>query len=82
MTLFQVEELCQYWADHPPVHLLVAGFMGVKPPVRQATTGADVAPALPAIRVMAAIPGLDPGTVDNLPTPIFDATELMRMRPT
>ena len=23
-------DLVDYWADHPPVHQLVAGFMGVK----------------------------------------------------
>ena len=29
MTLFQVEELTSYWAQHPPVHLLVAAYLGV-----------------------------------------------------
>jgi hypothetical protein len=29
MTLFQVEELTSYWAQHPPLHLLVAAFLGV-----------------------------------------------------
>lgn len=23
--------ILDYWADHPPVHQLLAGFMGVKP---------------------------------------------------
>lgn len=23
--------MCRYWTDHPPVHELVAAFMGVKP---------------------------------------------------
>jgi hypothetical protein len=31
MTLFDVEELGEYWASHPPVHLMVAAFLGVKP---------------------------------------------------
>jgi hypothetical protein len=25
------EMLTAYWADHPPVHLMVAGYLGVKP---------------------------------------------------
>ena len=29
MTLFQVEELTSYWAQHPPLHLLVAAFLGL-----------------------------------------------------
>jgi len=28
MTLFQVEELTSYWARHPPLHLLVAAYLG------------------------------------------------------
>ena len=29
MTLFQVEELTSYWAEHPPLHLLIAAYLGV-----------------------------------------------------
>ena len=29
MTLFEIEELTSYWAQHPPVHLLVAAYLGV-----------------------------------------------------
>jgi hypothetical protein len=29
MTLFQIEELTSYWAQHPPVHLLVAAYLGI-----------------------------------------------------
>ncbi len=29
MTLFQIEELTSYWAQHPPLHLLVAAYLGV-----------------------------------------------------
>ncbi|MBV9199773.1 MAG: hypothetical protein JO320_23865 [Alphaproteobacteria bacterium] len=28
MTLFQVEELTSYWAEHPPLHLLIAAYLG------------------------------------------------------
>jgi hypothetical protein len=29
MTLFQIEELTSYWAQHPPEHLLIAAYLGV-----------------------------------------------------
>jgi len=29
MTLFDVEELMAYWAEHPPMHLLVGGYLGI-----------------------------------------------------
>ena len=82
MTLFQVEELCEYWHQHPPVHLLVAGFMGVKPEPRVAEQVVPGLPeqTLPVTRVLAAIPGLEPGADDPF-VPVFDVAELMRMRP-
>jgi hypothetical protein len=30
MTLPQFYDLCAYWADHPPLHELVAGYLGYK----------------------------------------------------
>jgi hypothetical protein len=32
MTLPQVEELLAYWHEHPPVHFLVAAYLGYEPP--------------------------------------------------
>ena len=29
MTLLDVEELTQYWIDHPPLHLMVAAYLGI-----------------------------------------------------
>jgi hypothetical protein len=29
MTLFDFEELTEYWADHPPLHILVGAYLGV-----------------------------------------------------
>lgn len=29
MTLFQVEELTHYWIDHPPLHLVIASYLGI-----------------------------------------------------
>ena len=40
-----VMDLIDYWADHPPVHQLLAGFMGVKPKNRKAQSGAIKATA-------------------------------------
>jgi hypothetical protein len=31
MTLADVREIADYWAEHPPVHLLLAAFIGFKP---------------------------------------------------
>jgi hypothetical protein len=28
MTLLDVEELCRYWADYPPLHVLAASVVG------------------------------------------------------
>jgi hypothetical protein len=28
VTLFDVQDLRRYWAEHPPVHLLVGGLLG------------------------------------------------------
>ena len=30
MTLSEVEELCRYWADHPPLHVLAGALLGRK----------------------------------------------------
>jgi hypothetical protein len=29
MTLFEFEELTAYWAEHPPVHILVGAYLGI-----------------------------------------------------
>jgi hypothetical protein len=36
MTLLDVEELVAYWAGHPPVHLMVAAYLGIKPSDKKA----------------------------------------------
>jgi len=30
MTLCEVAELVDYWAEHPPVHVALAAFLGIK----------------------------------------------------
>jgi hypothetical protein len=31
-----------YWEDHPPVHLMVAALLGIKPQKRQADSDDDI----------------------------------------
>ncbi len=37
MTFGEFGLLTRYWRDHPPVHLLLAAKMGLKPPERAAS---------------------------------------------
>ena len=72
MTLIEVEELCRYWADHPPVHVLAAALLGHKrglPP--------SVAPAAAAVAAELG-QGIAVGDVNaGLPPPVL-AFELLR----
>ena len=31
MTLPRLYALNEYWVDHPPVHIMVAAYLGIKP---------------------------------------------------
>lgn len=84
MTLLEVEELAAYWHKHPPVHLLVAGFVGYRADDEVATEhipspGSDyhsVSIALPP--QLLGVPGVGPGQLPpNMPPPILDFEELM-----
>jgi hypothetical protein len=46
----EVEELCTYWADHPPMHLMVAAYVGVGSKIRPRSLGS--ARGSPAAAVM------------------------------
>jgi hypothetical protein len=41
MTLPEYYRLCRYWQGHPPVHLMVAGYLGIKPAPSPAAMGGD-----------------------------------------
>lgn len=41
MTLSDVDDLYEYWREHPPVHELVAAFVGYKPPERKQYLSAE-----------------------------------------
>jgi hypothetical protein len=45
MTLVDYEELCAYWAEHPPVHLMVAAYLGVGEDKPQAVRPAAAPPS-------------------------------------
>ena len=76
MTLFQVEELASYWAQHPPLHLLLAAYLGVgkamptqPPPAHRvqrpsSDVGSILAQLGPAFTVGDVHSGLSPATLD------------------
>jgi hypothetical protein len=41
MTLPEYYRLCRYWRAHPPLHLMVAAYLGIKPAVSRKTATAD-----------------------------------------
>jgi hypothetical protein len=84
MTLLQVEELTSYWAQHPPLHLLVAAYIGVErrkhssmPP---AFAGQRREPSLDAGPMLAQLGlGFNTGDVHaGLPPVVLDFSELCR----
>jgi hypothetical protein len=59
MTLLDVEELTRYWAGHPPVHLLLAAFMGVGQKTAPfATSGSDDFKRQPSLSEIMTLPGV------------------------
>lgn len=79
MTLFDVEELSSYWHKHPPVHLLVAGFVGYKADEPAVLTPEYYPVSTPLPPELLGIPGVAAGVLPpNMPAPIFDFDELMR----
>lgn len=84
MTLFQVEELTAYWAEHPPVHLLVAAYLGIskeqhqrKPPA-WITQGSSADSDLTAVLAQLGV-GFGPADIHTGLAPVvLDFTELQR----
>ena len=83
MTLFQVEELTAYWAHRPPVHLLVAAYLGLgkgkrlpeTPPV--SPDNGDARSAHSASLLTRLGPGFAGGDVHaGLPPAVLDFAEL------
>ena len=40
LTLPRYLALSRYWSDHPPIHLMVAAYLGIKPRPKQSETDA------------------------------------------
>jgi hypothetical protein len=84
MTLFQVEELSFYWARHPPLHLLVAAYLGVgkdrRPQMPPAPFDGEQRPQPDAGSMLARLgPGFGAGDVHAGLTPaVLDFAELRR----
>ena len=84
MTLFQVEELTSYWARHPPLHLLVAAYLGVgkdrRAQMPPASFEREQRPHPDAVSVLARLgPGFGAGDVHAGLTPaVLDFAELRR----
>ncbi len=48
MTLFDFEELTAYWAEHPPLHILVGAYLGIGKYRRQRMPSPSGSPSHPA----------------------------------
>ena len=73
MTLHEVEELFAYWTAHPPLHVMVAAFLGIRPGKR--APGANAQASL--LAELGA--GFVKGDVHRgLPPAILDFAELRR----
>lgn len=84
MTLFQVEELASYWAQHPPLHLLISAYLGVgggkHVPLRPVSAGETRRPSSDISSMLARLgPGFSAGDVHaGLSPVILDFIELDR----
>jgi hypothetical protein len=68
------------WADHPPVHLLVASYLGVKPKGASPTDAANSpSPPAAALSELSAVFGLGQGDPhEGLAQPVLDFESLKR----
>ena len=82
MTLFQIEELTSYWAHHPPLHLLIAAYLGVGKNktrgCRQTAMGRGPRPSSDSSSLLAQLgPGFGAGEVNaGLSPVVLDFAEL------
>jgi hypothetical protein len=84
MTLFDLEELTAYWADHPPIHILVGAYLGVGKHRRQGKPSVPGSPRPAADSDLAALlaelgPGFGASDVHaGLAPVVLDFSELRR----
>jgi len=84
MTLFDLEELTAYWAEHPPLHILVGAYLGIGKHRRKGESSAPQTQRTAANSDMAALlaelgPGFGAGDVHaGLALAVLDFSELQR----
>jgi hypothetical protein len=84
MTLFDFEELTAYWAEHPPLHILVGAYLGVGKRRRQRMLWPSGSPSLHPDSDLEALlaelgPGFEAGDVHaGLAPVVLNFTELRR----
>src|SRR5262249_23679064 len=84
MTLFDLEELTAYWAEHPPLHILVGAYLGIGKHRHKGEAVACQTQAPAANSDMAALlaelgPGFGAGDVHTGLAPVvLDFSELQR----
>jgi hypothetical protein len=84
MTLFDLEELTAYWAEHPPLHILVGTYLGIGKHRRKGESSAPQSQCTAANSDMAALlaelgPGFGAGDVHaGLAPAVLDFSELQR----
>ncbi len=82
MTLFDYEELCRYWAKNPPVHLMVAAYLGVGKTSSEAQSAKDQQKAISEILAGGGTAVVNKRVFERgMPKMTFDATELFARRP-
>jgi len=71
LTIPRLKALMSYWHRHPPVHLLVAAYLGYKPEEQRGQTSGQAAEALASMAAMAptisGAPKLDTTAWQNRP---------------
>jgi hypothetical protein len=84
MTLFDFEELAAYWAEHPPVHILVGAYLGIGKDTRKSAPsmptglGRETGSDLPSVLAELG-PGFGAGDVHaGLAPVVLDFAELQR----
>ena len=87
MTLDDARLIWDYWQDHPPVHMMVAGYLGIKPRRPVAAAAGHSVDHIAEARTMAsqlmAVPGMAQAADvhSDLGAPIFDFEKIRAMRP-
>ncbi len=47
MTISDFDMLADYWSSHPPLHLLVGAYLGIKPDKKKTTDMAQILGGMP-----------------------------------